>query len=62
MKILINNYINLIKAFTSDGVKKLDSFDDLKQFCDEELDIFILVNLSLDVKVIIPHQLKILDF
>ena len=39
MKILINNYINLIKAFTSDGVKKLDSFDDLKQFYDEELDI-----------------------
>ena len=70
MKILINNYINLIKAFTSDGVKKLDSFDDLKQFCDEELDIFILdpkihnnkINLPLASRSIlkksIPHVLQ----
>ena len=70
MKILINNYINLIKAFTSDGVKKLDSFDDLKQFYDEELDIFILdpkihnnkINLPLASRSIlkksIPHVLQ----
>ena len=70
MKILINNYINLIKAFTSDGVKELDSFDDLKQFCDEELDIFILdpkihnnkINLPIARRSIhkksIPHVLQ----
>ena len=70
MKILVDNYQHNIKAFKGEDLLEITSFDDLKQFKKEDIDIYILdpnishKRISLppakdkDLKKSIPYLLK----